>query len=112
MKWTNGGFIKPGTPNSAAPIPPAIIHNTALISDLADKAKATCRRLLGEAEGELSVIRLHTLTNEMIIAPSLESTLVVVQKAHSAAMVPLVQQAEALQLAQMAEEKKGGGDKK
>ena len=116
VKWTNNGFIKPGTPNSTNPIPPAIIHNTALLSDLTAKAKATAKKLLGEGpnleNGELNLLRLHTHTNELIIAPAGDCTLAVVQKAHSAAMIPLVQQAETLQLAQMADEKKGGGDKK
>ena len=111
LKWTSNGFIKPGTPNSANPIPPQIIHNTALISDLAEKAKATARKLLGEVDGDLQVLRLHTKTTEMVIAPAAESTRVVVQRANSAAMVSLVAQAEAAQVTQMAEEKKGG-DKK
>jgi hypothetical protein len=116
VKWTNNGFIKPGTPNSTNPIPPAIIHNTALLSDLTEKAKVTAKKLLGEGpgleNGELNLLRLHTRTNELIIAPAGDCTLAVVQKNHSAAMVPLVQLAEQQQLAQMAEEKKGGGDKK
>ncbi len=112
VKWTTTGFIKPGAPNSANPIPPGVTHNTALLSDLTEKAKATCRRLLGDVDGELQVMRLHTKMNETIVAPAGDCTLAVVQKAHSAAMIPLVQAAEALQMAQLADEKKGGGEKK
>lgn len=87
LKWTPA-FIKPGS-TSSNPIPPSVVHHAALIGDLTSKAKATCSKLLGEA-GELQTLRLRTKTNEMIIAPSLEATLVVVQQAHSAPMMPLV----------------------
>lgn len=112
IKWTNSGFIKPGTPNSANPIPPGIIHATALMSDLTDKAKAVTKKLLGD-DGELVVMRLHTQSSEYVVAPSHESTLVVVQNAHSAEQKPLVAIAEAEQMAKLESEKKGGGgDKK
>lgn len=72
------------------PIPPAIIHHASLIGDLTAKARATMQKLLGDVEGDLQLIRLHTRTNEMIVAPSQEFTLVTLQRAHSAAMLPLV----------------------
>lgn len=104
VKWTNSGFIKPGTPNSANPLPPAIVHNTALFSDLADKARATCRKLLGEGDGEMTSLRLHTRTTEVHVAPAAnECTLVVVQKAHSAENNTLVAIAEKAQMQAMEE---------
>lgn len=105
VKWTNGGFIKPGTPNSANPIPPQIVHHAALLGDLTDKATAAAARLLGEPGG-LQMMRLRTRMNEVIVAPAADSTLVVMQKAHSAAMVPVITLADQAQAAAMAEEKK------
>lgn len=107
LKWTNSGFIKPGTPNSANPIPPAIVHHTALAHDLTHKAKASCKRLLGELEGDLALLRLHSKHHEYIIAPGEAETLMVLQKAHSAALLPLVKVADAEQLAALAATSKG-----
>ena len=90
LKWTTGGFIKDTTVNYSNPIPPPIIHHASLIGDLTAKARATMQKLLGDAEGDLQLMRLHTRTNEMIVAPSQEFTLVTVQRSHSAAMLPLV----------------------
>jgi hypothetical protein len=104
IKWTNAGFVKPGTLATPAPIPPAIIHHTALAHDLAIKAKLTCRKILGE-EGELQLMRLHTTTKEYIIAPAEHETLLVVQAAHSAALEPLVLTADAAQFAALANAK-------
>lgn len=95
LKWTSAGFIKPGTPSSTNPIPPAIVHHASLLGDLSSKAKAACARLLGDSEGELQCLRLRTRTNEIIVAPGHDATLVVSQKAHSAAMLPLVAAHEA-----------------
>ena len=112
IKWTNSGFLKPGAVTApAAAIPPAIIHHTALAHDLAVKAKLTCRKLLGE-EGELQLMRLHTTTKEYIIAPAEHETLLVVQAAHSAALEPPVQAADAAQLAALAHAKGGKEEKK
>lgn len=89
LKWTQG-FIKPGSIASSNPIPPAVIHNASLFGDLTVQARAALHRLFGESEGELQLMRLHTRTNEMIVAPSQEFTLVTLQRSHSAAMLPLV----------------------
>ena len=105
------GLIKPGTPNSTNPIPPAIVHHTALLHDLTLKAKATASRLLGEG-GELTLIRLHTRTREFIIAPAETETLAIVQRSHSAALVPLVKLAEAAQVAALANASKASADPK
>ncbi len=75
------------------------------MSDLTEKASAAAARLLGEPGG-LQLMRLHTRMNEYIVTPSAECTMVVVQKAHSAQMLPLIQIAEAAQAAALAEEKK------
>ena len=113
VKWTNAGFIKPGTPNSANPLPPQIVHNTALFSDLADKARATCRRLLGDGgDGELTSMRLHTRTSEIVLAPAHECTLVVVQRAHSAENTTLVALAEKAQMQAIEDASKQPGGKK
>lgn len=113
VKWTSSGFIKPGTPNSANPLPPQIVHNTALFSDLGDKARATCRKLLGEGgDGELTSMRLHTRSSEIVLAPAHECTLVVVQKAHSAETATLVAIAEKAQMQAMEEAAKQPGGKK
>ena len=101
MKWTNTGFIKPGTVALPAPIPPAIIHHTAVAHDLASKAKLSCRRILGD-DGELQLMRLHTTTKEYIIAPAEHETLLVIQAAHSAALEPLVRAADREQLLSLA----------
>jgi hypothetical protein len=111
IKWTNAGFLKPGAATAPAAIPPAIIHHTALAHDLAVKARLTCRKLLGD-EGELQLMRLHTTTKEYIIAPAEHETLLVVQAAHSAALEPLVQAADAAQLAALAHAKGGKEEKK
>ena len=113
VKWTNSGFIKPGTPNSANPLPPQIVHNTALFSDLGHKAHATCRKLLGEGpDGELTSMRLHTRTTEIVLAPAHECTLVVVQKAHSAETTTLIAIAEKAQMQAIEEAAKQPGGKK
>ena len=96
------GLIKPGTPNSTNPIPPAIVHHTALMHDLTTKARATTQRLLGGEGGELTLVRLHTRTKEYIIAPAETETLMIVQRSHSAALVPLVKVADAQQMAALA----------
>ena len=111
LKWTNSGFIKPGTVATPAAIPPAIIHHTALAHDLTSKAKTTCHRILGEAEGELQLMRLHCTTKEYIIAPAEHETLLVVQSAHSAALEPLIVTADAQQLAALAHASKGKDEK-
>lgn len=96
LKWTTSGFVKPsaGGGSAANPIPPSVVHYASLVGDLTAKSRATAKKLLGEADGELQLLRLRTHTNEMIIAPSDEATLVVLQKAHSAVMVPLVAAAD------------------
>ena len=109
IKWTNTGFIKPGSVAIPAPIPPAIIHHTALAHDLAGKAKITCKRMMGE-EGELQLMRLHTSTREYLLAPAEHETLLVVQAAHSAALEPLVKAADDAQFTALAASK-GGGEK-
>ena len=113
IKWTTAGFVPPGSTPSVNPIPPAITRHTALAHDLCGKAQASCRRLLGE-EGELSLMRLHTSTKEYIIAPAEHETLLVVQKAHSAALELMTKVADAEQLAAMQTKAKGddGGGKK
>jgi hypothetical protein len=88
LKWSTSGFIKPGTPPSANPIPPEIVHHVASIGELKDKAVAAGSRLLDG--DQIQLLRLRTRTNEVIIAPGEDCTLVVLQKAHSAAMTPLV----------------------
>jgi dynein light chain roadblock-type len=110
LKWTQAAFVKPGTTSGTSnPIPPSVVHHAALIGDLTAKAKATARRLLGEADGEVQLLRLRTKHNEMIVAPHDEATLVVLQKAHSAVMMPLIAEAAtaAPVAAIAAEEKKG-----
>ena len=59
-------------------------------------------------------MRLHTKTKEYIIASAGEAaeTLLVVQRAHSAALQPLVKLAEAEQLAAIANASKSGDAKK
>jgi hypothetical protein len=96
LKWTTTGFVKPGAAGGSGsnPIPPSVVHYSALIGDLTHKAQDTAKRLLGEGEGEVALLRLRTRTGEVIIAPSPEATLVVLQRAHSAVMVPLVAAAE------------------
>lgn len=94
VKWTNSGFVKPGAILGANPIPAPIVHHAALIGDLAAKAKASTKRLLGD-EGDLSLIRLHTKFNELVVAPSEETTLVIVQKAHQGTQQSIVEIAEA-----------------
>ena len=107
IKWTQGGFIKEGAQTHSNPIPPAIIHHASLLGDLTAKARATMHKLLGDSDGELQLMRLHTRTNEMIVAPSHEFTLVTLQRSHSAAMNPLVGTAAAPEvLAAPIEEKK------
>jgi len=106
--------VKPGLSASASnPIPPSVVHYSSLLGDLTAKSNDTLRRLLGEADGSLQMLRLRTRTNEIIVAPSEEATLVVLQRAHSAAMVPLVATGEAAHAAAgagapAAEEKKAG----
>jgi hypothetical protein len=95
LKWTQSGFVKPGAAANSNPIPASVVHHASLIGDLTAKAKGTCARLLGEADGELQCVRLRTRTSEIIVAPGHDATLVVLQAAHSAAMVPLVALAEA-----------------
>jgi hypothetical protein len=113
VKWTSSGFIKPGTPNSANPLPPQIVHNTALFSDLGQKARQTCHKLLGDGgDGELTSMRLHTRTSEIVLAPAHECTLVVVQRAHSAESATLVAIAEKAQMQAMEEAAKQPGGKK
>jgi hypothetical protein len=85
LKWTTTGFIKPGSAVSTNPIPPAIVHHTALTHDLVHKAKQMCSKLMGDG-GELSLMRLHTKKCEYIVAPGEQDTLVIVQKTHSASM--------------------------
>ena len=114
IKWTTAGFVQPGAPASANPIPPAITRHTALAHDLCGKAQASCRRLLGD-EGDLSLMRLHTSTKEYIIAPAEHETLLIVQKAHSAALGLLTKAADAEQMAALqskAANKDEGGKKK
>ena len=114
IKWTTAGFVPPGAPASANPIPPAITRHTALAHDLCGKAQASCRRLLGD-EGDLSLMRLHTSTKEYIIAPAEHETLLIVQKAHSAALGLLTKAADAEQMAALqskAANKEEGGKKK
>jgi hypothetical protein len=84
LKWTQTGFVKPGTSTSANPIPQSVVHHASLIGDLTHKARDTCHRLLGYEDGDLQVLRLRTKENEIIVAPSSECTLVVLQDAHSA----------------------------
>lgn len=89
LKWSTAGFTKPGAPATAAqPIPASVLHHTALIKDLSDKAMLAAQRLLGEDE-ELQLVRLRTKHNEMMIAPHEECTMVLLQKAHSAVMTSL-----------------------
>jgi hypothetical protein len=115
LKWT-AGFVKPNTPASANPIPAAIVHHTALAHDLVHKAQACCKKLLGDGEGELLMMRLHSRTAEYILVPGESESLLVVQKANSAALLPLVKLAEAEQLAKISEKKApeaaAGGKKK
>ena len=102
------GLIKPGTPNSTNPIPPAIVHHTALLHNLTRKAQESTKRLAGESDGELMLMRLHTRTKEYIVAPGETETLMIVQRSHSAALSPLVKVAEAEQMAALAAASKGG----
>lgn len=94
VKWTNNGFVKPGSILGPNPIPPQIIHHAALIGDLAAKARVTMRRLLGAEDGDLQLLRLHTQSNEIIISPTEETTLVVVQKAHQGPQLTIVEVAD------------------
>lgn len=89
LKWTQAAFVKPGSAASSNPLPPSVVHHAALIGDLTAKAKATAKRLLGDSDGEVQLLRLRTKTAEMLIAPHEECTLVVSQRAHSAVMLPL-----------------------
>ena len=66
-----------------------MVHCASLFGDLSTKSSDAARRLLGD-DGALQLLRLRTKNNEILIAPNEEATLVVMQKAHSAAMVPLV----------------------
>jgi hypothetical protein len=72
-----------------------VVHYASLLGDLTAKSSATIRKILGESEGSLQMLRLRTKTNEIVVAPSAEATLVVLQRAHSAPMLPLVSLAEA-----------------
>jgi hypothetical protein len=112
VKWSPTGFVKPGAVNSGSVIPASVTHAVSLFADLTAKASKTTRALLGDAEGELALMRLRTKTSEYIVAPSAEVSLVVIQKAHAAPLVPLVVAAEAAQMAAAAEDKaKGKGGK-
>lgn len=64
------------------------MHHAALLGGLASKARMTMRNLVGDADGEVSMLRLHTTQSEIIVAPSAEVTLVVVQKAAAGAGAP------------------------
>ena len=79
---------------SPAPIPPAVIHHAALLGGLAGKARMTMRGLVGDVDGEVSMLRLHTTASEIIVAPTADVTLVVVQKANAGAARTIVQAAE------------------
>jgi len=94
IKWSSSGFSKPGAPVSPAPIPPAVIHHAALLGGLASKARMTMRGLVGDVDGEVSMLRLHTTASEIIVAPTADVTLVVVQKANAGAARTIVQAAE------------------
>lgn len=109
LSWTTSGFIKPGAPASTNPIPPNIVHHAALARDLTAKVEQSCKRLFGE-EGDLTLLRLHTKTNEILIAPSDVANLMVVQKAHSAEMLPFLKVAEAAQLQAADEARKTRSD--
>lgn len=111
IKWTTTGFIPPGSLPNTNPIPPAITRHTALVHDLCGKAQASSRRILG-AEGDLTLMRLHTSTKEYIIAPAEHETLLIVQKSHSAALELLTKMADAEQAAALAAGAKKGDDAK
>ena len=81
---------------------------TALLHDLTRKAQAGTKRLAGEPDGDLTLMRLHTRTKEYIIAPGETETLMIVQRSHSAALEPLVKVAEREQMAALAASAKGG----
>ncbi len=84
LKWAG---ISGAVATAANPIPSRLVHYSALIKDLTDKASLTARRLLGEGE-ELQLIRLRTKHNEMMIAPHEECTLTLFQAAHSSPRRP------------------------
>jgi hypothetical protein len=111
IKWTTTGFIPPGSLPNTSPIPPAITRHTALVHDLCGKAQASSRRILG-AEGDLTLMRLHTSAKEYIIAPAEHETLLIVQKSHSAALVELTKAADAEQAASLAAGAKKGEEGK
>lgn len=115
LKWTTSGFVKPSAGGGSAtsnPIPPSVVHYASLVGDLTAKSRATAKKLLGETDGELQLLRLRTRTNEMIVAPSDEATLVVLQKAHSAVMVPLVAAADTGGVAAVAAAPVGAAEEK
>ena len=97
-RGTQGAGGAQATASAQSTIPPVVVHHTALTFDLTRKARASCKALLGE-DGKLAVMRLHTRKGEYIIAPAEQETLMVVQKAHSALLVPLVQAADLEQAA-------------
>ena len=78
IRWSASGF---GT-TSSSPIPPEVIHFSALISSLASKSQAAVKRLMRDDvtdDGVLRYLRLRTTSNEVIVAPGEGCTLVVIQ---------------------------------
>lgn len=90
LKWTPA-FVRAGGPSAAAtPVPASVVHHASVIGDLTAKARATAKRLLGDVDGEVQLLRLRTKTHEMLVAPHDECTLIVSQRAHSAVMTSLL----------------------
>lgn len=71
-------------------MPAAVVHQAALLQRLTDKAHDFAARYLGDPPGtvgELVLLRLRGTVAEMLVAPTPEATLVVLQRAHSASFV-------------------------
>ena len=92
LKWSPHGFSRVAAASTVStPIPAGVVQHAALLHRLTDRARAAAARLLGDdagGDGELTLMRLRTTTAELIVSPAAEATLVVLQRAHSAALVP------------------------
>ena len=87
IKWS-GHFAKTAAVAGASIVPASVTHHAGLLGDLTVKAQSTGHRLFGDA-GNVQLLRLHTQTGELMVAPGEDATLVVYQRAHSAIMLPL-----------------------
>lgn len=89
LRWTPA-FVKANTSGASNAIPTSVMHHSGLMCELVKKSRATAQRLLGSADGELQLLRMHTGATEFIAAPHADVTLVISQRNHSAKMDPVL----------------------